>query len=127
MAIRMASQRCRLRRTRRSEIHPRRFRPIGACYAALVAIEVGSAVSAARGELVKILGVNPPGLRLEEVEYDDADNAWLITLGYLEEDVDPNPPIIEPIRPHKKYERVYKVFRIDASTGTFRSMKLRQA
>jgi hypothetical protein len=64
---------------------------------------------------------------LEEVEFDGADNAWLVTLGYLEEDVDPNPPVIRPIVERKKYERVYRVFRIDATTGGFRSMKLRQA
>jgi hypothetical protein len=90
-------------------------------------IEVSEAVSVAQKQLFKLLGRTPPGLRLEEVELDGTDDAWLITLGYLEEEVDPNPPLIPPLIERKKYERVYRVFRIDAATGSFRSMKLRQA
>lgn len=90
-------------------------------------IEVSAAIAVANKQLSKLLGRTPPGLRLEEVEFDGADNAWLITLGYLEEEVDLNPPLIPPLLERKKYERVYRVFRIDATTGDFRSMKLRQA
>jgi hypothetical protein len=96
------------------------------CYSVHVTVSIDTAAGTAFKELVKLFGAPPPGLRLEEVEFDESSNSWLITLGYLAEDVDPNPPVIRPIVERKKYERIYKVFRIDGDTGEFRAMKIRQ-
>ena len=59
-------------------------------------------------------------IRLEETEYDDR-GYWLITLSSIEKrnPLDPLASIIS--RP----ARNYKVFRIDASTGEVKSMKVR--
>ena len=53
---------------------------------------------------------------IEEVEFDDNTNCWLITLGYLAQ------PEIMPLVGRKK---AYKVFKIDANNGDVLSMKLR--
>jgi hypothetical protein len=111
-------------RIRPHERRPVRSKPL--CYPVEVTVSVDSAAHTAFNELAKLIGASPPGLRLEEVEFDDSSQSWLITLGYLAEDVDPNPPVIRPIVERKKYERVYKVFRIDGHTGAFRAMKIRQ-
>ncbi len=72
---------------------------------------------------------------LEEVEYDEAGGAWLITLGYspprtimeevLEEVKVKNPLIPLSDLPTFTRERKYKIFRIDTRTGKVLSMKIR--
>jgi len=52
------------------------------------------------------------GIMLEEVEYDDSADEWLVTLSYLM-----SPPFSM---------REYKVFRIAASDGRVKSMKIRR-
>ena len=67
---------------------------------------------------------------LEEVEYDQAGGAWLITLGYsppltlLESAQDPLSPLL-PLSAFSSKERQYKIFTIDAETGKVISMKIR--
>ena len=61
-------------------------------------------------------------VRLEEVEFNDEQNQWLITLGFSPDDHDRRP--LENV--FSKYSnRHYKVFRIDAESGRVLSMKIR--
>jgi hypothetical protein len=53
---------------------------------------------------------------IEEVEFDDNTNCWLITVGYLAE---------SEIIPLVKRQKEYKVFKIDANNGDVLSMKMR--
>ena len=67
---------------------------------------------------------------LEEVEYDEAGGAWLITLGYspprtiLEDVKDPLSPLSR-LSSFSTIDRRYKIFRIDAETSSVLSMKIR--
>ncbi len=67
---------------------------------------------------------------LEEVEYDEAGGAWLITLGYspprtiLEDVKDPLSPLSR-LSSFSTIDRKYKIFRIDAETSSVLSMKIR--
>ena len=69
-------------------------------------------------------------LMLEEVEYDDEDKCWLITLGYDS----PNPirkktgsisAIFQDQTIEEEIKRQYKIFEINGKTGKFISMKIR--
>jgi hypothetical protein len=55
--------------------------------------------------------INPAEARLEETEFDESANEWLITLSLIENAFSGT--------------RTYKIFRIDASTGKIKSMKNR--
>ena len=67
---------------------------------------------------------------LEEVEYDEDDNVWHITLGYspprtiLEDVKDPLSPLSH-LSSFSTIDRKYKIFRIDAETSNVLSMKIR--
>ena len=61
---------------------------------------------------------NPENLQLEEVEISDDDQYWLITLSY------PVPPELATL--NFNFKRKYKVFKIDATTGEVKSMKIRK-
>ena len=67
---------------------------------------------------------------LEEVEYDEDDNVWHITLGYsppetIPEDVRNQFSPLSPLSSFVTKDRKYKIFRIDAETGKVLSMKIR--
>lgn len=51
-------------------------------------------------------------LRLEETEFDETEETWLITLSFGENLFSES--------------RTYKLFKVDARTGAIRSMKIRQ-
>ena len=61
-------------------------------------------------------------LRLEEIEYDDAEETWLVTLGY-------DRVVDNPLAPlgvlTKNSVRVYKIVTIDAFSGKPRAMRIR--
>ncbi len=67
---------------------------------------------------------------LEEVEYNEDDNVWFITLGYspprtiLEDVKDPLSPLSR-LSSFSTIDRRYKIFRIDAETSNVFSMKIR--
>lgn len=69
-------------------------------------------------------------IRLEEVEFLDAEKEWLITLGFLRviptEEV---PPIQQGIQEFLgvRYRREYKSVAVDARTGQPKSIKMRSA
>jgi len=71
------------------------------------------------------------GLRLEEVEYDEGDDVWLVTLGFV---VDEDPlssssfqDQIKELAGTVRRARVYKVFTIFANNGAVKSMKMRSS
>lgn len=67
-------------------------------------------------------------LALEEVEMTDDRQYWLITLGFYALNV--NPPVgfaaMINASMQQKYERKFKIFKIDATTGEVVSMKIRE-
>lgn len=94
-------------------------------------INVRSAVDAATKYLqeVKDLLIEPgapiQGLRIEETELSEDDQYWLITLGFdrlVPAHLDP----LLAISITRKYEREYRIFKIDAQTGKVQSMKVRE-
>lgn len=108
-----------------------------------MAIEMQNAVRIAKTQAQQLFdGQTLPNLMLEEVDFDETKQVWLITLGYdshqliktikvpVEEAASfasemfgsLGGEIIEEKRP-----RVYKVFQIDASDGRLLSMKMRDA
>ncbi|MEO0536274.1 MAG: hypothetical protein AAF215_20670 [Cyanobacteria bacterium P01_A01_bin.123] len=78
-----------------------------------------------------LMGRKLDELRLEEVELSEDKNAWLITLGYdvpviqrktaLEEIM-----VVNPLKEPHKFQREYKLFTVNASTGVVESMKIRR-
>ena len=91
-------------------------------------VDVRSAVGAAQryiGSLQDMIG-HPEDLRLEEAELSEDKQYWLITLGFSRP-VDKTISPLGDLLAIPKYERDYKVFKINAQTGEVQSMKIRQA
>jgi hypothetical protein len=83
-------------------------------------IDVKSAVRTAIGYLLEFQEFIPAeAVRLEETEYDDA-GFWLITLST--EDKDASTGTLASLLPRR---RTYRIFKIDASSGEVKSMKVR--
>ena len=86
--------------------------------------DVRSAVAVARNYLQDVM--DPfKGLRLEETELSEDRQYWLITLGFdrpVEEHLDPLQAVVN----NKKYEREYRIIKIDARTKEVQSMKIRE-
>lgn len=69
---------------------------------------------------------NPRDLMLEEVEFSEATNQWLITVGFsLPETKEETQSLIMPSKMSRALSRRYKVVNIDAATGKPVSMKIR--
>jgi len=65
-------------------------------------------------------------LMLEEVEFSEATNQWLITVGFsLPETTEDTQSLITPSKMSRALSRRYKVVNIDAATGKPVSMKIR--
>ncbi len=65
-------------------------------------------------------------LLLEEVEFSEATNQWLVTIGFsLAEEKEKTTTLITPNRTGRELSRRYKVVEIDALTGEAISMKIR--
>ncbi len=69
------------------------------------------------------IGDELKNLRLEEAELSDDRRKWLITLGF-DVLVEPSRTILE-LSLSAKYQREYKLFRVDAETGEVEAMKIR--
>jgi len=90
-------------------------------------IEVKDAVQVAKSAAYEFLGQETAlkDLLLEEVELDTSSNTWAITLGF-------NVPVANRLErigaalAGQMFVRKYKTFNIDAETGEFRSMKIRE-
>jgi len=92
-----------------------------------MAIEVRQAIQAAREAAERYYNEALQDLRLEEVELADEESHWLITLGFLVLAPRAVHPGLFPLRRElERFERVYKVFEVDASSGKVRSMGMRE-
>jgi hypothetical protein len=90
-------------------------------------VSVKSAVKAAI-DYVKDLYAdsNLRDLMLEEVEFSEATNQWLVTVGFsLTETKEESTSLIMPSKTSRALSRRYKVVNIDAETGEPVSMKIR--
>ena len=66
------------------------------------------------------------GVRLEEVEFDEPSDSWLITLGILRPRLEPKAKIMTTITPDAPLVRTYKILRIPNSVSGRPSMKMRE-
>lgn len=64
-------------------------------------------------------------LRLEEVERSDDEQYWLVTLGFSVP-VSSDGSAVAQALGGTRYERAYKLFKVNAQTGEVRSMKIRK-
>jgi hypothetical protein len=90
-------------------------------------IDVKQAVSAAAASLESIYEQPVADLLLEEVERSEDGRYWLITLGFskpLPAQANQLQQLSAQLRPP---QRIYKLIKIDAATGEFVSMKIREA
>ncbi|MGB5834674.1 MAG: hypothetical protein WBG92_22170 [Thiohalocapsa sp.] len=89
-------------------------------------ISVGRAVKIAKEQAEMLFeGETLRNLALEEVELDEPQNQWMVTLGYdsphlLKRKSGPN---LFPTTEEER-KREYKIFRIDANDGRLISMKM---
>jgi hypothetical protein len=85
-------------------------------------VEIKDAVKAAKDFAGTVFPeADLPGLRLEEVEFEEARGEWIITLSWA----DPTPgnrAIIAALGS----TRIYKLFIVDAGSGRVRAMKIRE-
>lgn len=89
-------------------------------------IDVKKAIASAMAFLTKVYG-KAEGLRLEEVELSDDERYWLVTLGFDEPATkSPFKKMVTSGLPTDEMERVYKLIKVDASTGEALSMKIRK-
>ncbi|MBW4491830.1 MAG: hypothetical protein KME26_01705 [Oscillatoria princeps RMCB-10] len=91
-------------------------------------IDVRSAVIGAKQYLQSLqdqIGMLIDDLRLEEVELSEDRKFWLITLGFSRSADKAKNPLADLID-SPKYEREYKIFKINSETGEVQSMKIRE-
>lgn len=81
-------------------------------------LDVKKAVELARGYLSDVLQVPASQLLLEEVEFSEDQQFWLITLSYPE-------PITSPAQLITGQNRAYKIVKLQADTGRLVSIKIR--
>lgn len=67
-------------------------------------------------------------LRLEEVELSEDGKYWLITLGYSVPVTEITVPAImlPPMDTKKRFQRDYKIFKVNSETNQVESMKIRK-
>ena len=71
-------------------------------------------------------GISLRDLLLEEIEYSDASDKWLVTIGFsLPETKEVSTSVILPSRTSRELSRRYKTVIIDAASGDPDSMKIR--
>jgi hypothetical protein len=91
-------------------------------------VDVRSAVGAAQKYFISLqdmIGFGTEDLRLEEAELSEDKKHWFITLGFIRP-VDKTSNPVADLLAIRNYEREYKVFKIDATTGEVQSMKIRE-
>ncbi len=90
-------------------------------------LEVKEAVSAAREAARDFFDETPLNdLQLEEVEFEDSTETWLITLGFNVKNMNPMSGLGAALSGGQQFIRKYKVFSIDANSGKVKSMKIRE-
>jgi hypothetical protein len=96
-----------------------------------MAIAMQDAVRIAKTQAQQLFeGDDMAHLMLEEVDFDEAKQVWLVTLGYDSHQVIKTTKGGLPLFPstettEEKRLRIYKTFQIDASDGRLISMKMR--
>ncbi len=90
-------------------------------------LPVKNAVSAAIAYVKELYeGVALRDVLLEEIEYSNATDKWLVTIGFsLPETKEVSSPVIFPVKTSRELSRRYKTVVIDAVSGTPDSMKIR--
>jgi hypothetical protein len=93
-------------------------------------VSIRSAVDTALDYVRSLYANNrPQDIMLEEVEFSETDNQWLITVGFSLPEVKAETVEHQPLVIHSKtiqaLSRRYKVINIDAVTGEAVSMKIR--
>jgi len=73
-------------------------------------------------------GTDVRNIMLEEVELDEGEKVWLITLGFFLPESRPATEIGQLLAPLGgiKYEKKYKIFKVNAENGKVESMKIRE-
>ncbi|RVU20544.1 hypothetical protein [Methylobacterium oryzihabitans] len=66
------------------------------------------------------------GLRLEEVEYDRQERAWLVTLGMTRPSVASEQGALTALMNQGRLRQAYKVVRIPEDTNDYPSIKIRE-
>ena len=90
-------------------------------------MDVKEAVANAKTYLSRVFaGEEVVDVRLEEVEYDSRDQAWLITLGLMRPTFLGNQGQIAAIMGPKPLKRTYKVVRVPEMPGEKPSIKIRE-
>jgi hypothetical protein len=90
-------------------------------------VSVKEAVAAAIAYVKELYeGVSLRDLLLEEIEYSNASDKWLVTVGFsLPETKEVSTSVIFPSKTSRELSRRYKTVIIDAISGTPDSMKIR--
>ena len=91
-------------------------------------IDVRNAVGAAQqyfNSVQDMIGFGTEDLRLEEAELSEDKKHWFITLGFMRP-VNKTSNYLGELIATRNYDREYKVFKIDATTGEVQSMKIRE-
>jgi hypothetical protein len=90
-------------------------------------VPVKEAVAAAIAYVEELYeGVSLRDLLLEEIEYSNASDKWLVTIGFsLPETKEVSSSVIFPSKTSRELSRRYKTVIIDAFSGTPDSMKIR--
>lgn len=88
-------------------------------------VSAKEAVNAAAAYMLEMYA-GATGLRVEEIELDDAQGLWIVTMGFWETvPVPPSLNSLAAIALNPKVQRVYKELRIRSSDGQIVSMKIR--
>ena len=93
-------------------------------------ITIKEAVEKALVHIQDLYGSGLNALKLEETELTEDEQYWLVTLGF-DEELPPTPVELLSFSspsdiPHISYNRVYKIFKINAANGSVLSMKIRK-
>ena len=90
-------------------------------------VPVKEAVAAAIAYVKELYeGVSLRDLLLEEIEYSNASDKWLVTIGFsLPETKEVSSSVIFPSKTSRELSRRYKTVIIDAFSGTPDSMKIK--
>ena len=82
------------------------------------------AVNSAAQYFREISFAEPEGLRVEEVNLSDSHDRWLVTLGFLGDDL-PKEPTDLFFRSGSSKKREYKLFRVNTKDGSVDAMEIR--
>ena len=91
-----------------------------------IRVGVKDAVAAALKYVAEVLPKNQYSrVTLEEIDIDEKEDFWLITIGLEEPEPDNSNPLAAAARQQQSRKKEYKMVRVDARTGNVRSMTIR--